>query len=91
MAEFKQIYKPDGTYEEHLIFAGKEYIFRRSPFKAGVAKGLDKGIDEQVEADFPGCDSLYEKILDMTTGFDNGQTVVLWLTRIEKRLEKEQS
>ena len=92
MAEFKQIYKPDGSYEEHLSFAGKEYIFRRSPFVAGIAKGLDADISDQVEADFPdlpGLEEVCNRICDMTDGFESGQNVIPWLTALEKELKKE--
>lgn len=93
MAEFKQIYKPDGSYEEHLSFAGKEYVFRRAPFKAGIAKGLDHDIADQVEAAFPELPNLEDvcnRICDMTDGFESGQNVIPWLTALEKKLEKEQ-
>ena len=94
MAEFKQIYKSDGSYEEHLSFAGKEYVFRRAPFKAGIAKGLDRDIADQVEAAFPqlpNIEDVCNRICDMTDGFESGQNVILWLTALEKNLEKEQS
>ena len=94
MAEFKQIYKPDGSYEEHLSFAGREFIFRRAPFKAGIAKGLDQDIADQVEAAFPqlpNIEDVCNKICDMTDGFEDGQDVIPWLTALEKKLEKEQS
>lgn len=93
MAEFKQIYKPDGSYEEHLSFAGKEYVFRRAPFKAGIAKGLDHDIADQVEAAFPqlpNIEDVCNKICDMTDGFEDGQDVIPWLTALEKKLEKVQ-
>lgn len=93
MAEFKQIYKPDGSYEEHLSFAGKEYVFRRAPFKAGIAKGLDQDIADQVEAAFPELPNLEDvcnRICDMTDGFESGQNVIPWLTALEKKLEKVQ-
>lgn len=92
MAEFKQIYKPDGSYEERLSFSGKEFIFRRSPFKAGIAKGLDHDISDQVEAAFPELPDLEDvcnKICDMTDGFESGQNVIPWLTSLEKELKKE--
>lgn len=94
MAEFKQIYKPDGSYEERLSFAGKEFVFRRAPFKAGIAKGLDADISDQVEAAFPNLPNLEgvcNRICDMTDGFESGQKVIPWLTALEKKLEKEQS
>ena len=94
MAEFKQIYKSDGSYEEHLSFAGKEYVFRRAPFKAGIARGLDWDIADQVEAAFPqlpNIEDVCNRICDMTDGFESGQNVILWLTALEKNLEKEQS
>lgn len=94
MAEFKQIYKPDGSYEERLSFAGKEFIFRRAPYKAGVAKGLDAGISDQVEAAFPNLPNLEDvcnRICDMTDGFEDGQDVIPMLAKLEKKLEKEQS
>lgn len=93
MAEFKQIYKPDGSYEEYLSFAGKEYVFRRAPFKAGIAKGLDHDIADQVEAAFPELPNLEDvcnRICDMADGFESGQNVIPWLTALEKKLEKEQ-
>ena len=94
MAEFKQIYKSDGSYEEHLSFAGKEYVFRRAPFKAGIAKGLDRDIADQVEAAFPqlpNIEDVCNRICDMTDGFESGQNVIPWLTALEKDLEEEQS
>lgn len=93
MAEFKQIYKSDGSYEERLSFAGKEYVFRRAPFKAGIAKGLDHDIADQVEAAFPELPNLEDvcnRICDMADGFESGQNVIPWLTALEKKLEKEQ-
>lgn len=93
MAKFQQTYNPDGSYEERLSFAGKEFIFRRSPFKAGIAKGLDADISDQVEAAFPNLPNLEgvcNRICDMTDGFEDGQDVIPMLTKLEKKMEKEQ-
>lgn len=93
MAKFQQTYNPDGSYEERLFFAGREFIFRRSPFKAGIAKGLDPDISDQVEAAFPNLsnlDDVCNRICDMTDGFESGQNVIPMLTKLEKNLEKEQ-
>lgn len=94
MAKFQQIYNADGSYEEHLFFAGKEYIFRRFPFKNGISQSQDHDIFEQVEADHLDLINLEEicnKISDMTDGFEDGQTVIPWLTAREVELEKERN
>lgn len=93
MAKFQQTYNPDGSYEERLSFAGKEFIFRRAPFKAGIAKGLDADLSDQVEAAFPNLPNLEgvcNRICDMTDGFEDGQDVIPMLTKLEKKMEKEQ-
>lgn len=93
MAKFQQTYNPDGSYEERLSFAGKEFIFRRAPFKAGIAKGLDADISDQVEAAFPNLpnlESVCNRICDMTDGFEDGQDVIPMLTKLEEKMEKEQ-
>lgn len=92
MAEFKQIYKPDGSYEEHLSFAGKEFISRRAPFRGCISRGMDPDISDQVEAALPNLPNLEEicsKIEDLTTGFEDGQDVIPWLTTVEKEMNRD--
>lgn len=92
MAEFKQIYKPDGSYEERLSFAGKEFIFRRAPFRGGISRGMDPDISDQVEAalpDLPNLEEICSKIEDLTTGFEDGQDVIPWLTTTEKEMNRD--
>lgn len=92
MAEFKQIYKSDGSYEEHLSFAGKEFIFRRAPFRGGISRGMDPDISDQVEAalpDLPNLEEICSKIEDLTTGFEDGQDVIPWLTTTEKEMNRD--
>lgn len=92
MAEFKQIYKPDGFYEERLSFAGKEFIFRRAPFRGCISRGIDPDISDQVEAalpDLPNLEEICSKIEDLTTGFEDGQDVIPWLTTVEKEMNRD--
>lgn len=92
MAEFKQIYKPDGSYEERLSFAGKEFIFRRAPFRGCISRGIDPDISDQVEAalpDLPNLEEICSKIEDLTTGFEDGQDVIPWLTTTEKEMNRD--
>lgn len=92
MAEFKQIYKPDGSYEERLSFAGKEFIFRRAPFRGCISRGMDPDISDQVEAalpDLPNLEEICSKIEDLTTGFGDGQHVIPWLTTTEKEMNRD--
>lgn len=92
MAEFKQIYKPDGSYEERLSFAGKEFIFRRAPFRGCISRGMDPDISDQVEAalpDLPNLEEICSKIEDLTTGFKDGQHVIPWLTTTEKEMNRD--
>lgn len=92
MAEFKQIYKPDGSYEERLSFAGKEFIFRRAPFRGCISRGMDPDISDQVEAalpDLPNLEEICSKIEDLTTGFEDGQDVIPWLTTTEKEMNRD--
>lgn len=92
MAEFKQIYKPDGSYEERLSFAGKEFIFRRAPFRGCISRGMDPDISDQVEAalpDLPNLEEICSKIEDLTTGFEDGQDVIPWLTTAEKEMNRD--
>lgn len=92
MAEFKQIYKPDGSYEERLSFAGKEFIFRRAPFRGCISRGIDPDISDQVEAalpDLPNLEEICSKIEDLTTGFEDGQDVIPWLTTVEKEMNRD--
>lgn len=92
MAEFKQIYKPDGSYEERLSFAGKEFIFRRAPFRGCISRGMDPDISDQVEAalpDLPNLEEICSKIEDLTTGFEDGQDVIPWLTNTEKEMNRD--
>ena len=91
MAKFQQIYNADGSYEEHLFFAGKEFIFRRAPFRGCISRGLDPDISDQLEAalpDLPNLEEVCSKVEDLTTGFEDGQDVIPWLTSLEKTLEK---
>lgn len=92
MAQFQQTYKEDGSYEERLTFAGKEFVFRRTPFIRGIAKGLDKDIVDQVEAvfsDISGLDRILDQINDLVTGFADGQDTMVWLTDKEKELNRD--
>lgn len=92
MAEFKQIYKPDGSYEERLSFAGKEFIFRRASFRGCISRGMDPDISDQVEAalpDLPNLEEICSKIEDLTTGFEDGQDVIPWLTTTEKEMNRD--
>lgn len=92
MAEFKQIYKPDGSYEERLSFAGKEFIFRRAPFRGCISRGMDPDISDQVEAalpDLPNLEEICSKIEDLTTGFEDGQDMIPWLTTTEKEMNRD--
>ena len=57
------------------------------------AKGLDADISDQVEAAFPNLpnlESVCNRICDMTDGFEDGQDVIPMLTKLEKKMEKEQ-
>lgn len=76
MAQCAIMYDKQGAKEKCLTLAGKEYICRTDPFADGIARGLDKPIDEQVEADCPDEEYMLQRIYEMVDGADRAAGTV---------------
>ena len=95
MAEFTKTYNDDGSYVERLTFDRETYTYRRRPYVKGIAKSVDKTIAEQMEENLAhdiqpdDAQELLVKDDDMCDGFADGQDVIPWLTKLEKKLKKK--
>ena len=95
MAEFTKTYNDDGSYVERLTFDKETYTYRRRPFVKGISKGVGDLIVDQLEENLADdinpddAQELLEKVEEMCDGFADGQVVIPWLTKLEKKLQKK--
>lgn len=89
MATYSLLFDETGAMEEHLLFMGCEYVFKRAPYRGGIARSLTRSIVDQLKDHYPEQTKLLERVKDLSQGFEDGQDVILYLTRLEQELRRD--